>query len=96
MECTKCKRDLGGLGQREAFIACEVMGDEYIYSYWHCDECNVYSVEVYHDHFSGEDSIMTQGPIEAKVGAESIKLIRTCKKPSNKRCDCPAHKKFAR
>jgi hypothetical protein len=72
----------------------EVMGDEYIYSYWYCSACKVYTAEVYHDRFMGEDSVHCQGPISKERGNEILALIRKCPKPNNKRCTCDAHREF--
>jgi hypothetical protein len=96
MNCSKCTNYLGEMKQREAFIAVEVMGDEYIYSYWLCKNCGHYTIEVYHDRFMGEDDCRTQGPIEPDKGHETVKLMKSCSNPGDKRCDCKAHQHFRR
>ena len=70
------------------------MGDEYIESYFYCDECDVYTLEIYHDRFLGEDDIRYQGPISKEKGEEIIKLIQQCEQPWDKKCRCEAHKKY--
>ncbi|MDQ7778471.1 MAG: hypothetical protein RDV41_02030, partial [Planctomycetota bacterium] len=94
MKCAKCERDLGGMDKRAAFICVEVMGDEYIYSYWFCDACKVYTSEVYHDRFDGESSKNRRGPISREEGDKLVELIKKCPDPARKRCECEAHQRF--
>lgn len=96
MECLKCvNTKWDKIEQRSAFICFEVMGDEYIESYFLCQDCDTYSVEVYHDRFSGAATILTRGPIPRAEGDRIIAMIRQCPEPSNKRCHCKAHEDFA-
>ncbi len=92
MECLQCKRVFGANEGRRAAIAIMVMGDEYIYSYWYCQACGVYSIEAYHDRFMGEDSITYMGPFPKEIGDQCAELISTCPAPQDKYCDCDAHK----
>jgi hypothetical protein len=70
------------------------MGDEYIESYYFCEDCQVYTLEVYHDRFAGEPSVSVQGPITKKRAEEKIAIIRRCPKPNSKRCRCEAHLEY--
>lgn len=96
MKCTKCGKDLGGAkdGARVAFICGSVMGDEYVESYYYCDQCKVYSLSVYHDRFSGEDSVSVQGPLDPERAEAQIEIIRRCPDPGDKRCRCDAHMEY--
>ncbi len=95
MNCATCGSDLGGMDEREAFICLEVMGDEYIESYWHCSACGTYMQEVYHDRFCGEDDVR-HGPIDAARAEAAIAKIRQCPEPGSKRCDCAVHQELGR
>lgn len=70
------------------------MGDEYIESYYFCEPCGVYTVEVYHDRFLGEDEVSLRGPMSKERGDEKIEVIRQCPEPGNKRCRCDAHQSY--
>jgi len=96
MKCSKCGETLddGDQGARVASICGGVMGDEYIETYYFCERCQVYTVEVYHDRFSGEDSISIRGPIAREEGEAKIEIIRRCPKPGSKRCRCEAHREY--
>lgn len=94
MNCSKCGQDLGDMEERLAFICVMAMGDEYIYSYWFCQRCEVYSSETYHDRFSGEDSIHTSRPIPKEDGDKLVALIKKCPDPTDKRCNCDTHRYF--
>jgi len=90
MQCASCKTAIAG--KAEAAIAISVMGDEYIYSYWYCRTCDVYTVESYHDRFLGEDEISVLGPYSRDVGDRCVELVRGCPRPYDKNCDCPSHR----
>jgi hypothetical protein len=94
MHCSQCHQDLGNLDKRVAFICGEVMGDEYIYSYWYCEKCEVFTLETYHDRFLGEAIITVSEPISRHEGEQLLKLISNCPEPANKRCHCDTHKKL--
>jgi hypothetical protein len=70
------------------------MGDEYIESYYLCHGCDVYTVEVYHDRFLGEDDISLRGPVSRSEGKGKIELIGKCPEPWNKKCRCEAHRSY--
>ncbi|HOD80444.1 MAG: hypothetical protein BWX88_01071 [Planctomycetes bacterium ADurb.Bin126] len=93
--CSKCGRefDCQGADSPVAVIAQEVMGDEYIESFFFCQACGVYTQESYHDRFLGEDSVAIHGPIDKTRGDELVELIRQCPDPTNKKCKCPIHQK---
>lgn len=94
MLCANCQHDLGDTSQRDAFIAVEIAGDEYIFSYWRCDACGYYTLETYHGRFSGSEEITAGDPIPANEGDAIVALIEQCPTPSNKRCSCPVHQKI--
>ncbi|MCP4041369.1 MAG: hypothetical protein GY731_05335 [Gammaproteobacteria bacterium] len=94
--CTKCEREID-LEKIEGFapsISGEIMGDEYIESYYLCTDCNVYTIEVIHDRFLGEESISLRGPESKSDAEEKIALIRQCSDPGNKKCRCAAHRSY--
>ena len=95
LRCADCGADLGDHKARVAFICLDVMGDEYIESYWQCEGCGGYMTEIYHDRFLGEDEVRS-GALDAGRALEMIELIKQCPDPSNKRCKCPAHQKLNR
>lgn len=70
------------------------MGDEYIETYFFCKNCSVYTVEIYHDRFLGEEEISIQGPIPQSEGDAKVELIKKCSQPWNKKCRCAAHKEY--
>jgi hypothetical protein len=88
--CIKCKTAFKR--NAKAAISILVMGDEYIYSYYYCDECEHYTVEAYHDRFMGEDEISFLPPIGRTEGDYAVELIEACATPMNKNCDCASHK----
>jgi hypothetical protein len=77
-----------------ASISGSIMGDECIESYYFCDDCQVYTVEVYFDYFSGEEVSHVYGPIAKKDGDEKVALIRRCRQPWNKSCRCTTHQTY--
>ena len=93
IKCSQCQRELGP-ENREASIAGSIMGDEYIETYYFCRPCGVYTVEVYHDRFLGEDEVSVRGPVPREGGQAQIELIRQCSQPGDKNCRCPAHRKY--
>lgn len=67
------------------------MGDECVETYYFCQSCGVYTVEVYWDMFSGEETASVSGPVSKEEGDAKVKLIRQCSRPWDKKCRCPAH-----
>lgn len=88
MNCAECGHPVPSA---LAAIAVFVAGDEYIYSYFFCERCDVYTVEGYHDRFMGDDEAFMLPPISKDEGDRAVELIRACPDPLNKLCDCPSH-----
>ena len=61
-----------------ASISGGIMGDEYIESYYFCKSCGVYTLEVYHDRFLGEEDVSVRGPLPKAQGDAKVELIRQC------------------
>jgi hypothetical protein len=70
------------------------MGDEYIESFFFCDSCRVYTVEIYHDRFMGEEHIFFRGPVSQRDGDAQVAIIRRCDRPWDKKCRCAAHREY--
>ncbi len=96
IQCAKCGKNLtrGDGGGRIVSISGGIMGDEVIDSYYFCEGCGVYTIEVYHDRFLGEEEVSTQGPLSKEDGDEKIRLIGKCPEPWNKKCRCTAHRTY--
>ena len=93
IECAQC----GEVFEQEAGVASisgSIMGDEYTESYFFCSKCGVYTVEVYHDRFLGEDDISVRGPVAKSEGDDKIQLIKRSPEPWNKKCRCKAHREY--
>ena len=93
VQCSQCGKlfDREEGGRSVASICGGIMGDEYIESYYLCDRCGVYTVEIVHDHFLGDEEVFVRGPMTRTEGDEKVQLIRQCSEPWNKKCRCPAH-----
>ena len=89
--CLACKKVLDDR-HKKAGISISVMGDEYTYTYYLCDDCNKYTVEAFRDRFLGEDSVSSMGPFDRPTGDDGVRLIKACKTPYDKHCECPSHK----
>ena len=96
MKCISCGDVIPDDEPMRASISQFVCGDEYIYSYWLCRPCNVYTVEVYHDRFFGDDDVFFLAPMDRKTGDHCLQLIGTCPRPYDKNCGCEAHKALYR
>lgn len=95
MNCAKCGTDLGGVEKRAAYLCVEVMGDEYIYSYWRCDACGYFTDESFRDSFTtGEHERGRDYAIPPERGREIVEEIGRCPDPADKRCDCEVHRKW--
>jgi len=96
MKCLHCGRDFAedGAERPVASISGSIMGDEYMESYFLCSHCQVYSVEVYHDRFLGEEEIFLRGPLSKAEGDAKVALIQECAEPWDKKCRCSAHQKY--
>ncbi|MBN1901124.1 hypothetical protein JW926_07355 [Candidatus Sumerlaeota bacterium] len=78
-----------------ASISGSFMGDEYTETYFFCKDCNIYTLEICHDRFLGEEDISIQS-IPKEQGDAQAALIRKCPEPWNKKCRCDAHKQYFR
>ena len=96
VQCTKCNREMDGKNPQEhlASMSGSIMGDECIESYYLCPDCGVYTVEVYWDMFSGDETVSLRGPVAREEGDAKVALIRQCAEPWDKKCRCPAHLAF--
>jgi len=96
VHCTQCGKEIN-LDDLEGYvpsISGEVMGDEYIESYYKCVACDVYTIEVIHDRFLGEETVSFRGPISKSEAEAKIALIGQCPDPGNKKCRCAAHRSY--
>ena len=93
IRCSQCGRifDREAGDRSVASISGGIMGDEYTESYYFCAQCQVYTVEVYHDRFLGEEEISIRGPVPKTEGDALVELIKQCEEPWNKKCRCKAH-----
>ena len=96
IRCSQCGRGFDReAGDRSiASISGSIMGDEYIESHYFCSQCQVYTVEVYHDRFLGEEEISVRGPVSKPDGDAMVELIKQCEEPWNKKCRCKAHQSY--
>ncbi len=91
MNCSSCNRDLGDFNNRAAMISVEQLGDEYTESYFYCDRCQCWTMELHVDRFLGEETTHINGPIPKDKGDRLVELIRQCPDPTNKHCKCKIH-----
>ena len=89
--CRQCGREFAKEEPSVASISGSILGDECIESYFLCTQCGFYTVEVFWDLFSGEESVSTRGPLSREEGEEQVRVIRRCAEPWNKKCRCDAH-----
>jgi len=95
VRCARCDKVLDDeKGKSVASISGGIMGDEYTESYFLCDSCQVYTLEIWRERFCGEDSINLSGPIPKAEGDAKIELIKRCPEPWNKKCRCEAHREY--
>src|SRR5512137_76845 len=93
IRCSQCGRQFDK-EELLASISGSVMGDEYTDSYYFCSQCEVYTVEIYHDRFLGEDDVSIRGPVSKSEGDAKVELIRQCPEPWDKKCRCEAHRSY--
>ena len=67
------------------------MGDEYTETYYLCEHCGVYTVEVVYEPFMSDERISYKGPVPREKGDEAVNLIKQCSESWNKNCRCRAH-----
>ena len=77
-----------------AAISGSIMGDECTESYFFCERCGVYTVEIFYDPFAGEETTRVEGPVSRATGDAAIGLIKRCPEPWNKKCRCEAHRSY--
>ncbi len=96
IRCSQCGRNFDRqAGERSvAALSGSIMGDEYTESYYFCSQCQVYTVEIYHDRFLGEDKVSVRGPVPKAEGDAHVELIKQCSEPWNKKCRCKAHQSY--
>lgn len=94
--CSKCGRELGGVGSRVAAISVFAQGDERTDSWYPCEACKCWTVREYFDAFMGDATVSVRGPVPWEVGERAVAIIRRCPTPLDKWCDCPAHKEYER
>ncbi len=94
--CNCCGRDLAEKSGKNviASISGSIMGDELIETFFHCPECDAYTLEICHDRFCGETTTRIEGPYSLADIEDKIALINQCDEPWNKKCRCEAHKKY--
>jgi len=90
-DCTKCGAKVSG---SEVCISAELSGDEYTECWYLCGKCHVYSVESFTEQFAGDEKSRVEGPIPKEEGDRKVALAKQCDTPREKKCDCPAHKKY--
>ena len=96
IKCSQCGREFDEQG-REGFvpsISGGIMGDEYIESYYFCNLCGVYTVEILHDRFLGEEEVSVRGPVSKSEGDAKVELIKQCSRHWDKKCRCGAHRSY--
>ena len=93
VKCLKCQAELTETKERGRVtsISGGIMGDEYTETYFLCDRCGVYTVEVVYEPFLGDEKISYQGPLPREKGDAAVSLIKQCSEPWNKKCRCQAH-----
>lgn len=96
IECAKCGKvfDTEKGGRPLASISGSLMGDEYIESYFFCESCGTYTVEIYHDRFLGDSTVFIRGPVPKAEGDAKVQLIGRCPEPWDKKCRCTAHMEY--
>lgn len=67
------------------------MGDECTESFFLCERCDVYTVEVYYEPFLGNGEVKLRGPVQRAEGDAAVSLIHQCSEPWDKKCRCRAH-----
>jgi hypothetical protein len=93
VKCLQCGNGLdpGDESVRVASMSGSIMGDEYTDTYYFCSTCGVYTIQSWYEPFLGEESSSSRGPVSREEGDSSVKLIRNCPQPWDKKCRCEAH-----
>ncbi len=93
MNCISCNRPF--LKEEcVASISGSIMGDEYTDVYYRCPVCRVYTVALWRDNFTGEETVSLSGPLPENEGGMRIDIINRCSEPWNKKCRCDAHREY--
>jgi hypothetical protein len=91
--CSQCSAPEGPEGlARVCSISGSIMGDEHIETLYFCATCQCYTVEYYVDHFCGEETVSTEGPVSKERGDQMAAVIARCETPWDKACRCDAHR----
>jgi hypothetical protein len=93
MNCKQCNQPLESQ-DRVASISGSVMGDEYSDVYYRCPSCGQYTVALWRDNFTGEETVSYSGPLSKETGDERVGLIGKCSQPWDKKCRCDAHREY--
>ena len=96
VRCLQCGAELPPTkeGAPAASISGGIMGDEYTESYFLCEGCGVYTVEVCYEPFLGDAEVKLRGPVPREKGDAAVRLISRCSEPWNKKCRCQAHVRY--
>jgi hypothetical protein len=94
--CSKCGADSerSTAFARSASISGSIMGDEHTECLYYCQDCRCYTIYYYVDHFCGEETERSEGPISKEKGDALAAVIARCEKPWDKKCRCPAHREY--
>jgi len=91
--CAKCNKHFA-LEDRVALISGRLMGDECTDSFYWCADCQVYTIRLYRDSFTGIESARDSAPIPKDEGDRRLRLIRGCAEPTDDRCRCEHHRAY--
>ncbi len=90
MQCSHCGNGLSEASS-VASISGSLCGDECSECYFLCAKCGFYTVGIYWDCFTGEESCSARGPVAPDEAVKKINLIGQCATPWDKKCRCKAH-----
>lgn len=93
--CSKCGVRLDR-SARAAGISVLQQGDERTDSWYWCVLCGSWTVEEYLDVFIGEERVTVRGPFPVETGERAVAIIRRCRTPFDKWCECEAHQSYER
>jgi len=96
MRCLVCLRKLAppAADGPAVSISGGIAGDEYTETHFFCPDCHAYTVEVVHDRFLGETTVLEKGPLSEADGLAKLEIVRRCPQPWDKKCRCPAHRAY--
>ena len=93
--CGHCQLPFSPELKRVGGISVFVYGDECIYSYFRCPNCDWFTIEEYYDAFMGDSTVRWGPTVPASVGQAVLAWIAKCPEPHDKWCECAAHKALA-